>query len=413
MLGLRLAEPRWSSRGEGALNGFHQKKAPRKLFLFLIAQIILFSRNLLFFRFSEVSCPTQMEVKAADQEEPNGRCLRRQAPLRRGARSAHHDLRQLESVVFDATRDIQWNTSTIYKNQGRVGGQQQQQISATSVGLPPPGSDPEWDQWVKKEWTRFNAIRTLRHARKAALQHSARSVREQVYPLQGSFVRSLLSSSSLKALLWLTTEESKATRELLEYQRHAYERLSSHLDKLLHATEENAAAAPPTGGEGEGERVGQLWDEDGLSLFKLLFGREAVVLQPSPSSLPRGSRGHGTSSSDSDSEEEAERMKMLQQAVTEVKPTQWNHYGDSLNQKKEEIDGKIEQTTAGDKEANEEQENGKQEEGEQKQASKKRKRKEEKNTKEKKKKKKKEIKAENEEGTKKKKKKKRKKETGS
>jgi hypothetical protein len=111
------------------------------------------------------------------------------------AKKKAEDMSRFASIVVDATRDLQWNKSTVYTNPGGA------PASATSppaegaaAAIPSlvplelgSSADPEWERWQKKEWARFVAVRNLREARKAGLRNrSLYSIREDAYPTYGT-----------------------------------------------------------------------------------------------------------------------------------------------------------------------------------------------------------------------------------
>lgn len=110
------------------------------------------------------------------------------------AKKKAEDMSRFASIVVDATRDLQWNRSTVYTNPG---GAPASATSPPAEGAPAipslvplelgSSSDPEWERWQKKEWARFVAARNLREARKAGLRNrSLYSIREDAYPTYGT-----------------------------------------------------------------------------------------------------------------------------------------------------------------------------------------------------------------------------------
>jgi hypothetical protein len=113
------------------------------------------------------------------------------------AKKHAEDMSRFASIVVDATRDLQWNKSTVYTNPGgppAAGGASAPEGggAATIPSLVPPelgmsSSDPDWERWQKKEWARFVAARNLREARKNGLRNrSLYSIREDAYPTYGT-----------------------------------------------------------------------------------------------------------------------------------------------------------------------------------------------------------------------------------
>lgn len=84
--------------------------------------------------------------------------------------------KMLESVVIDATKDIQWNRSTVYYNEAN----DQTQIQGQSAA-PEELQRAEYEEWQKHQWKQWQEFQKARSIR-AAQFRSKPSVRNVIYP---------------------------------------------------------------------------------------------------------------------------------------------------------------------------------------------------------------------------------------